>query len=64
MVGLGSKMFFGSDCIAEQLLFSILSLILTFDFDQILGLIFGFFLAPMGFFGVGFLKYVFWVYSS
>ena len=59
-VGLGSKPFLGSDCIAEQLLFSILPLILTFNFDQISGLVFDFW-GPNGLFlGLGFFKNLFW----
>ena len=46
-------MFLEFICIAEQFLFSILPSILTFNFDQILGLVFGFW-GPNGLFlGLG-----------
>ena len=46
---LGSKIVFGSTHVANQLLFSIVSSILTFDFDLIFGLYF-YFLGPNGLF--------------
>ena len=59
---MGSKTVFGSTHVVEQLSFSMLPSILTFDFDSILA---SYFLGPNGlFFGVGevFENY-FWVYS-
>ena len=53
--GLGSKIVFGSTHVAKELLFSIVSSILTFDFDLIFGSFFFFtFWGPNElFFGLG-----------
>ena len=48
-LGFGSKSVFGSTHIVQQLLFSLLLTILTFNFDIILGLFFYFFGFNVGF---------------
>ena len=59
-MGYSSKTVFGSTHVVEQLLFSIVPIILTFDFDLILGSFFTF-RGPNGYFwGWGRVVKLFW----